>query len=92
MADLVKRLREEATTLSGIGIDRGSVDASLDAMLASEAADRIEALEAALRDARFAIDTGAVCIGETTEYPPELILSVICKIERALGRAALEGK
>jgi FtsZ-binding cell division protein ZapB len=42
--ELVKRLREEAITLSGIGINRGSVDASLSALLAEEAADRIEQL------------------------------------------------
>jgi conjugal transfer/entry exclusion protein len=44
--ELVKRLREEAITLSGIGINCGSVDASLSALLAEEAADRIEALTA----------------------------------------------
>ena len=48
--ELVKRLREEAITLSGIGINRGSVDASLSALLAEEAADRIEQLQQALKD------------------------------------------
>ena len=48
--DMVERLRDEAITLSGIGIDRGSVDASISAMLADEAADRIGALQARLAE------------------------------------------
>ena len=41
---VVERLEDEAITLSGIGINRGSVDASLSAQAADEAADLITAL------------------------------------------------
>lgn len=51
MSDLVERLRGEWELLSGFSIDRGSVDAGISANLASDAADRIEALERE-RDAR----------------------------------------
>lgn len=55
MDDLVKRLREEAIMLSGIGINRGSVDASLDALLADEAAAALEAKDAEIARLRDAI-------------------------------------
>lgn len=57
IAETVARLREEGTTLHGIAIDRGSVDASLSGLLADEAADLLQSLAAENAALKADIDT-----------------------------------
>jgi hypothetical protein len=67
--DIVAQLREEYTTLAGVGIERGSLDASLSAIVAQTAADEIERLRGLM--VRWVavyencdITTGYCCCGE----------------------------
>jgi hypothetical protein len=42
-------------------------------------------LERLIAQARFALDTGAVHFGETINYPPDIIDSVLGDLEEALA-------
>ncbi len=49
--------------------------------------EEISRLREVIAEVRFALDTGAVSFGETINYQPQLIMSLINKLE---GRAALK--
>ena len=67
MSDIVERLEAEAMRLSGHSIDRGSAEAGLSAVLATEAADEIERL----REALERIDQWSQAYPENIFIPPD---------------------
>ena len=72
--------------------DWDEVCAAMEQARAVLAVPEVRALERArelIGEARLTLDTGAVMIGETNDYPPGTILHVLDKLDAAL--AALKG-
>lgn len=87
MSDIVERLRDEATRLSGRSIDRGCVDSGIASNLANAAADEIERLREEL-EARSPFVDGYDMAKD--ELMPRLIAAE-CEVERLRALLSLIG-